>query len=66
MISRFLPHPVRRFLGVKVSPRTPEFTLIDQPGQLQPLIDALARVKEIAMDTEADNMFHYRTRICLV
>ncbi len=66
MISRFLPHPVRRLLGVKVAPRTPEYTLVDQPGQLQPLLDAMSRVDEISLDTEADNMYHYRTRICLM
>lgn len=66
MISRFLPHPVRRLLGVKVSARTPEYTLIDHPSQLQPLLDAMDRVDEISIDTEADNMYHYRTRLCLV
>lgn len=66
MISRFLPQPVRRFLGVKVSPRTPEYTLIDQTSQLQPLLEALDRVDEVSIDTEADNMYHYRTRLCLV
>lgn len=44
----------------------PAYTLIDQPGQLAPLLDALDRVDEVALDTEADNMFHYRTRVCLL
>jgi len=66
MISRFLPHPVRRFFGVKVSARTPDYTLIDHPSQMQPLLDALDRVEEVSIDTEADNMYHYRTRLCLV
>jgi ribonuclease D len=65
MISRFLPHRVRRLLGVKLSAQTPAYTLIDQPGQLEPLLAALDRVDEISMDTEADNMYHYRTRLCL-
>ncbi len=65
MISRFLPHPVRRLLGVKLSTRTPDYVLIDQPSQLDPLLEALDGVEEIAIDTEADNMFHYRTRLCL-
>lgn len=66
MISRFLPHPVRRLLGVKAPSRTPEYTLVDQPGQLEPLIAALEKVDEISMDTEADNMYHYKTRLCLI
>jgi ribonuclease D len=66
MISRFLPHPVRKLLGVKLSPRTPEYTLIDHPSQMGPLLDALEKATEISMDTEADNMYHYKTRLCLV
>lgn len=66
MISRFLPVPLRRLLKVKVSSRPPEYLLIDQPGQLEPLLRALDRVDEVALDTEADNMFHYRTRVCLL
>jgi ribonuclease D len=66
MISRFLPLPVRRLLGIKVTSRPPVYTLIDQPGQLAPLLAALDRVDEVSLDTEADNMFHYRTRVCLL
>jgi len=40
--------------------------LIDRPDQLAPLYAALDRVEEVAMDTEADNMFHYHTRVCLL
>lgn len=66
MISRFLPFRVRRLLGIKVSSRPPAYTLIDQPGQITPLLEALDRVEEVALDTEADNMYHYRTRVCLL
>jgi len=66
MISRFLPLPVRRLLRIKVTSRPPVYTLIDQPGQLAPLLAALDRVDEVSLDTEADNMFHYRTRVCLL
>jgi len=31
-----------------------------------PLFDALDRVQEVAIDTEADNLFRYRTRVCLL
>ncbi|HYP16107.1 MAG TPA: 3'-5' exonuclease, partial [Opitutus sp.] len=49
-----------------MSSRPPVYSLIDQPGQLLPLLEALDRVDEVAVDTEADNMFHYRTRVCLL
>ncbi len=66
MISRFLPSRLRRFLGVKVSTRPPAFQLLDQPGSLHPLLEAIDRVDEVALDTEADNMYHYKTRVCLL
>ena len=66
MISRLIPHPVRRLFGVKVNPSAPSYTLIDQPGTLQPLLDAIDRVDEVFLDTEADNMYHFRTRVCLL
>ncbi len=66
MISRFLPSRLRRLLGVKVTTRPPSFQLLDQPGSLGPLLAALERVEEVAMDTEADNMYHYKTRVCLL
>lgn len=66
MISRFLPIPVRRLLGVKVTTRPPAYQLLDQPGSLSPLLHALDRVHEVALDTEADNMYHYKTRVCLM
>ncbi|MFA5264092.1 MAG: HRDC domain-containing protein [Opitutaceae bacterium] len=46
--------------------RTPEYTIIDQAGDLRPLLDAMKRVTEVFLDTEADNMYHYRTRMCLM
>lgn len=67
MISRFLPAGVRRLLGAKVKPARPEgYELLDQPGQLTPLLDALDDVDEVCLDTEADNMHRYRTRVCLL
>lgn len=66
MISRFLPPQLRRLLGVKVTTRPPSFQLLDQPGSLDPLLQALEHVEEVALDTEADNMYHYRTRVCLL
>ena len=66
MFSRLLPQPVRRLFGLTVTSRPPVYTLIDQPGQLAPFLAALDRVEEVSLDTEADNMFHYRTRVCLL
>ncbi len=45
---------------------TPPYQLIDQPAQLPPLLAALDRTTEIALDTEADNLFRYKTQICLL
>lgn len=42
------------------------FTLISLPGQLGPLLAALDRATEVSIDTEADNLFRYRTRVCLM
>jgi ribonuclease D len=67
MISRFLPHPVRRLLGVKTQhPRISGYSLIDQHGQLRPLLEAIERDSEVVMDTEADNMYRFRVRVCLL
>ena len=67
MISRFLPHPVRRLLGVKTQhPRISGYTLIDQHGQLRPLLEAIEKDVEVVMDTEADNMYRFRVRVCLL
>lgn len=45
---------------------TPHYQLIERPEQLAPLYAALDRVDEIALDTEADNLYRYRTAICLL
>jgi len=66
MIASYLPAALRRLFKITVPSRPPAYTLIDQPGQLAPLLDALSRVRELALDTEADNMYHYKTRVCLL
>ena len=45
---------------------SPHYLLINQPGQLPSLYAALDRCAEIALDTEADNLFRYRTQVCLL
>jgi ribonuclease D len=44
----------------------PHYQLISTPDQLGPLYAALDRVTEVALDTEADNLFRYRTKVCLL
>lgn len=70
MISRFLPRPVRRLLGAGAAatpaPAPKDYLLIDQPGRLGALLEALDRADEVSLDTEADNMFRYRVRVCLL
>jgi ribonuclease D len=44
----------------------PHYQFINQPAQLAPLYAALDRCAEIALDTEADNLFRYKTRVCLL
>lgn len=66
LISRFLPKRLQHLLKPKMPERPASFMLIDQPDQLAPLFTALDRVDEVALDTEADNMFHYHTRVCLL
>ena len=67
MISRFLPHPVRRLFGVKTQhPHISGFSMVDKPGQLAPLLAAIDGESEVVMDTEADNMYRFRVRVCLL
>ncbi len=60
------PHASRSTLPAAALNATPAYSFIDQPVQLAPLFAALDRVGEIALDTEADNLFRYRTRVCLL
>lgn len=45
---------------------TPAYQFVETNEQLLPLLAALDRTSEVAVDTEADNLFHYRTRVCLL
>ena len=44
----------------------PHYQLVATPSQLEPLYAAIDRVTEVALDTEADNLFRYRTKVCLL
>ena len=45
---------------------TPAYQLVETSAQLAPLLAALDRSAEAALDTEADNLYHYGTRVCLL
>lgn len=45
---------------------TPAYQIVENSAQLAPLLAALDRTEEAAVDTEADNLYHYRTRVCLL
>ena len=49
-----------------MSMTTPAHTWIDRPEQLSGLAEALASAPWIALDTEANSMFVYRERVCLL
>jgi ribonuclease D len=66
MISRFIPSRLRRLLGVNVTSCPLVYQLLNQPGSLASLLAALEHVDEVSLDTEADNMYHYKTRVCLL
>jgi ribonuclease D len=65
-LTSFIASLPRRLRAQPKPPRPLGYTLIDTPAGLAPLLAALDRVQEVAMDTEADNMFHFRTRVCLL
>lgn len=64
----FLPGTHRTRPPAELSPvqHSDRYTLISLPGELDPLLAALDRTHEVAIDTEADNLFRYRTRVCLM
>ncbi|MGI5865748.1 MAG: ribonuclease D [Myxococcales bacterium] len=45
---------------------SPSHTWIDRPEQLAPLAEQLERAAWLALDTEANSMFVYRERVCLI
>lgn len=49
-----------------VSSSPTEFVFIDRPELLKGLLKDLRPVKEVPIDTEADNLHHYETRVCLI
>jgi ribonuclease D len=45
---------------------SPSYQLVNTAAQLAPLYACLDRAEEVALDTEADNLYRYRTRVCLL
>ena len=66
MISRFLPTRLRRMLGVNVVTRPPSYQLLDQPGSLGPLLDALENVAEVSPRYRGGQHVPLKTRVCLL
>ena len=48
------------------APRAPGYRLIDDPSALAAFIDALAGETVVAVDLEADSMYHFREKVCLI
>lgn len=46
--------------------RRVHYRLVTENAQLPALCAEIARVDEVAMDTEADNQWHFKTRLCLI
>ncbi len=44
----------------------PSYRLIRTPAQLDEFVDRIGREKMIAVDLEADSMFHFQEKVCLV
>jgi len=51
---------------VRPQPAAAEFTYIDTPEGVDALVQHLGGQSLIALDTEADNLHHYETRVCLL
>ena len=47
------------------TPLASRYRWIDRQEDLNALVGRLKPLKELALDTEADNMYHYHNRICL-
>lgn len=60
------PHPKKATPTAAVLTASSDHRYIDQPDRLAPLLAALDRAGEVAIDTEADNLFRYRTRLCFL
>ena len=44
----------------------PEYRVIDTPAALQKFVRQTAKSSMIAVDLEADSMYHYREKVCLI
>ena len=44
----------------------PSYRLISTPAELEQFVDRISREKILAVDLEADSMFHYQEKVCLL
>ena len=70
-LMKFLSRPMLRKFFPSRSQSNPKsqvsepFEWIDRQEDLDALVEFLSDFDEVPLDTEADNMYHYRNRICL-
>jgi len=58
---------LRNFHWIQVdSEMTTEFDIIETPARLEKLVDHLRRQQAIAVDLEADSMYHFQEKVCLI
>jgi ribonuclease D len=50
--------------AVEVTP--PEFSLVDTQGGFQDILEALIAAPRLAIDIEADSLYHYFEKVCLI
>jgi ribonuclease D len=46
--------------------RVLNYKLIETPDELAGIIEVLGKQDALAVDLEADSMFHYKEKVCLV
>lgn len=51
---------------MSLTSKTTDYVFIDRQDGLKALIRDLKKVDEVPIDTEADNLHHYHTRVCLI
>ena len=58
--------PINILMQKKSQSRNPHFILVNRTVDLTRMCDILRKEQEIGVDLEADSMFHYKEKICLI